>query len=234
MSEIRILIADDHAIMREGLRRLFADDPDLRVVGETRNAAELLAAVETVDADVVLMDLDMPGPGPIETLRLLRQRRPGLRVLVLTMHKEPSIAVRVLRAGADGFVCKDNAYATIGMALRRTSAGGRFIDPDLVDGVLAASAGTGDRGWQGQLSARESTVLEMMLAGRTLKAIATALDISPKTVSTHKARLMEKLGVGSTAALVQLVMQRDAGASRERLPGDPGGGAGRPDEPGKT
>jgi DNA-binding NarL/FixJ family response regulator len=176
------------------------------------SATELLAA-DTVEADLVLLDLDMPGPGPIETLRQLRRRQPALRILVLTMHKEPAIAMRLLRAGADGFVCKDNAFSTINLALRRTHAGGRFVDPDLVDGVLAILSGQADDSLQAQLSRREFEILQMMVAGRPLKAIAAALGISPKTVSTHKARLMDKLGVDSTAALVQLAMRRGVGPS---------------------
>jgi len=211
VSDIRILLADDHAIMREGLRRLIDDEPGMRVVGEARSATELIDAVERVEADLVLMDLDMPGPGPIETLRQLHRRRPVLRVLVLTVHKEPAIAVRLLRAGADGFVCKDNAYATIGLALRRTHAGGRFVDPDLVDGVLALSSGQVERSLHELLSEREYEVLQLMVAGRPLKAIAGALGISPKTVGTHKSRLMEKLGVDNTTALVQLAMRRGVG-----------------------
>lgn len=221
MSEIRVLLADDHAIMREGLRRLIAEEAGIRVVGEFATGTALVEAAGSLDADVVLMDLDMPGPGPIETLRELRRRQPALRVLVLTMHKEPAIAARMLRAGADGYICKDNAFATIGMVLRRTHAGGRFVDPDLLDGVLAIMAGQAEPSVQDLLSGREFEILQMLVAGRAQKAIAAALNISPKTVSTHKARLMEKLGVDSTSALVQLAMRRGIGLALAAAPARP-------------
>lgn len=217
MNPIRVLLADDHAIIREGLRRLIADEPLLTVVAEAADGDALLAIADSTAADVVLMDLAMPGPGPIETLRQLRRRHPALRVLVLTMHKEPNIATRMLRAGAAGFICKDNAYAMIGMALRTVHGGGRFIDPDLIDGVLAISAGDGASALHEQLSAREFEILQLMVEGRALKAIAQALNISPKTVSTHKARLMDKLGVDSTAALVRYALNH---GMRGSLPAD--------------
>ncbi len=149
-------------------------------------------------------------PAALDRLEELIARAAGFaRRLGRGLH--PAIAVRLLRAGADGFVCKDNAYATIGLALRRTHAGGRFVDPDLVDGVLALSSGQVERSVHELLSEREYEVLQLMVAGRPLKAIAGALGISPKTVSTHKSRLMEKLGVDDTTVLVQLAMRRGVG-----------------------
>ncbi len=208
---LRVLLADDHAIMREGLRRLLADEPGLQVVGEAASGDELLALAAGTDADVLLMDLSMPGPGPLETLRRLQRLRPALRVLVLTMHKDASVAARLLHAGAAGFVCKDNAMAMIGMALKRIHAGGRFIDPDLVEGVLAAGRDEASRSPQDALTAREYEILQLVVAGEPLKSIAGRLHISPKTVSTHKSRLMEKLGVESNAALVEYALAHGLG-----------------------
>lgn len=202
MSELRILLADDHAIMREGLRRLINDEPGLMVAGEASDGDQLLALAAQCPADLVLMDLVMPGPGPIETLRRLNRHHPDLRVLVLTMHREPALAARILRAGAAGFICKDSAYAMVGMALRKIHAGGRFIDPDLVAGVLEASAVSDSGAAHHRLSEREFEILQRITTGQALRSIADQLSISPKTVSTHKTRLMEKLGVSNGADLL--------------------------------
>lgn len=206
-ARVRIVVADDHEIMRDGLRRLIGDEPGLVVVGEAADASQLLEVLEATPTDIVLLDLSMPGPGPLQVIRLLQRRHPGVRILVLTMHKQASIAVRLLQVGAAGFICKDNAYAVVGLALRKVAAGGRFIDPDLVDGVLAASADSDERPLHETLSAREFEVLQMMVGGQSLKAIADALCISPKTISTHKARLMEKLRVKTTVELVRYAIR---------------------------
>lgn len=200
--ELRILLADDHAIMRDGLRRLINDEPGLTVVGEASDGDRLLELAAQCPADLVLMDLVMPGPGPIETLRRLNRHHPGLRVLVLTMHREPALAARILRAGAAGFICKDSAYAMVGMALRKIHAGGRFIDPDLVEGVLEASSVSDGGAAHHRLSEREFEILQRIASGQALRGIAEQLSISPKTVSTHKTRLMEKLGVSNAAELL--------------------------------
>lgn len=203
MAELRVLLADDHAIMRDGLRRLLQEEAGFSVVGEACDGDQLLDLAGRVDADVVLMDLAMPGPGALETLRRLQRRHPRLRVLVLTMHREPALAARVLKAGAAGYICKDSAYATVGLALRRIHAGGRFVDPDLVGGLLHIDPEAAGDERHERLSAREFEILQLIAEGRALKAIGESLALSPKTVSTYKARILEKLGLRSTAELVR-------------------------------
>lgn len=198
----RLLLADDHALLRAGVARLLAEHPGLELVGEAADGTELLALAIAHQPDLILTDLAMPGISGLELVRALAENCPDSRVLVLTMHKDAALASHAMAAGAAGYLGKDNAYPVLELALERLCRGGRFVDPDLADQLMASGAGA-SRPPHDALSRREFEVLEMIAAGRALKEIGYALGISPKTVTSHKRRVMDKLGVQSTADLIR-------------------------------
>jgi DNA-binding NarL/FixJ family response regulator len=199
---IRVVIADDHALVRGGIRQLLATTADIRQVGEAGSGEDLLTVLAQTPCDVVLLDLSMPGSGGLATIVPLSEGFPDLRVIVLSMHNEGPIVARAWGAGVAGYVTKDCAPEVLLTAIRQVAAGERFIDPSLNDALLAAK--TGGRGMGAEaLSQRERTVLEMIAAGRNLTEIAAWLGVSPKTVSTYKMRLMQKLDIDNNADLVR-------------------------------
>lgn len=200
---IRILIVDDHPIVRAGLRRIAEDDRGIVVTGEAPSGDAALAALSQFVADVVLLDVSMPGSPFTETLRRLREQHPTVRILVLSAHPEDQWAVRALRGGASGYLTKDHSPEQLLDAIRRVHRGGRYVSPSLAE-RLAAQLGHDFVGApHEQLSDREFDVLRALGSGRTVKEIAAALGLSPKTVSTYRVRLMEKMGFTSNADLVR-------------------------------
>lgn len=207
MNPINVIIADDHSIVRSGIRQLLSAAPDLQVVGEAADGHAVLDIVGRVPAHVLLLDLSMPGPSGIDLIGRLRATVPALPVLVLSMHVEAQFVARVLRAGAAGYVTKDCDPQTLLGAVRAVARKGRYIDPSLIESVVfqddaAAPGGSPHE----QLSPRELQVLQRVAAGMSLGHIADELHLSPKTVSTHKMRLMQKLGVGTNADLLKYAL----------------------------
>jgi DNA-binding NarL/FixJ family response regulator len=200
----RVLIADDHAIVREGLKRILAADRAFAVAGEARDGHEVLAAVRAGGFDVLLLDLSMPGRSGIELIGQVKAERPELRVLVLSMHGEQQYAVRAIRAGASGYLTKDAAPTQLVAALRKIAAGGLFITPAVAEALaLGLQAPNADELPHRRLSDREYEVFLLLAAGRSVTAIAEQLHLSVKTVSTHKTHVHAKLGLGSLAELVR-------------------------------
>ena len=204
---IRLLIADDHPIVRAGLRRIAEEDRSISVTAEAANGDEALAALGKVAVDVVLLDISMPGPPFTETLHRMREQHPSVRVLVLSTHPEDQWAIRALRAGASGYLTKDHSPEQLLDAVRRVYRGGRYVSPTLAE-KLAARLGPDIAGApHEQLSDREFEVLRRLGTGRSVKEVAVELDLSPKTVSTYRARLMEKMRFSSTSDLVRYASQ---------------------------
>ena len=204
---IRVVIADDHTILREGLRQLLAAEPDIEVVAEAADGHEVLARVRSADFDVLLLDLSMPGKSGVELIKQVKSEKAKLRVLVLSMHEESQYAVRAIKAGASGYVTKDSAATQLVTAIRRVAGGGAFVTPEVAQ-QLALGAMPGAEGPpHARLSDREFEVFERLVAGETVTDIAARLNLSGKTVSTHKARLMEKLGVDNQSDLVRYAMK---------------------------
>jgi DNA-binding NarL/FixJ family response regulator len=200
---IRILIVDDHPIVRAGLRRIAEDDRAITVTGEAASGDDALLALRDTVADVVLLDVSMPGAPFTESLRRLRELHPTVRVLVLSAHPEDQWAVRALRGGASGYLTKDHSPEQLLDAIRRVHRGGRYVSPTLAE-RLAAQLGQEFVGApHEQLSDREFDVLRGLGTGRSVKEVAAVLGLSPKTVSTYRTRLMEKLGFGTNADLVR-------------------------------
>jgi DNA-binding NarL/FixJ family response regulator len=199
----RLLLADDHAIVREGLRRILASEPAFGIVGEARDGHEVLAAVRAGGFEVLVLDLSMPGRSGIELLRQVKSERPELRVLVLSMHAEDQYAVRAIRAGASGYLTKDTAATQLVAALHRIAAGGLFITPAVAEALALGLQSAGDPLPHKRLSDREYEVFVLLAGGASVTDIAARLKLSVKTVSTHKTHVLEKMGLGSLAELVR-------------------------------
>ena len=201
--KIRILIADDHPIVRQGLRRIVEADPGMTITGEAGDAAALLAALETSATDLVLLDVSMPGAPFLETLGALRARHPSIRVLTLSVHPEEQWAVRALRAGSSGYLTKDHSPDQLLDAIRRVYRGGKYVSPTLAEHLAKQLEGGGERAPHELLSDREFEVMRRLGNGLTVSQIAEELSLSVKTVSTYRARILEKMGVATNADLVR-------------------------------
>jgi DNA-binding NarL/FixJ family response regulator len=206
---IRLAIADDHPIVRQGLRRIVSEGAGISVVGEASTAAELFRLLAGAAVDVVLLDVSMPGSTFVETLKDLREKHPSVKVLVLSVHPEDQWAVRALRAGAAGYLTKDHSPEQLVEAVRRVARGGKYVSEVLAEKL----AGLVDNGRTGapheRLSDREFEVLRALGSGMAVKEVAEQLKLSAKTVSTYRARLLEKMGLKSRADLVRYVVEHD-------------------------
>ena len=208
---IRILVTDDHSILRAGLTALLNAEPDLTVVGEASDGAECLRVAQAVQPDVILLDINMPGMNGLEALPMLRQVAPQSRVLVLTMHDDTTYLRQVLSAGGAGYVLKQAADKELLSAIRTVYNGGTFLHPAhaqslLTDPSQVVSSTDADKRLT-QLSEREQETLKLIALGYSNKEIAEQLYLSVKTVETYKARIMEKLEVTTRAALVRFALQ---------------------------
>lgn len=205
---IRIVIADDHPIVRAGFRQLVAEDPQLRVVAEAGDTAELLAVLAAHDADVVLLDISMPGIAFLELVQRIRTARPRVRILVVSMHPEDQVAVRAIEAGADGYVMKTQSADELVGAIRKVHAGGKHVGPALAERLAAELAARRDGRARRDLSAREREILMLLGSGKSLKEIGARLSLSPKTVSTYRSRILTKLALKTNADLVRYVIEQ--------------------------
>ena len=203
---IKLLIADDHTIVRSGLKQVFSLAPDLQVIGEAVNGAEVLTSLRQQMPDLLLLDINMPGLSGPDLITRIKAHWPALPILVLSMHNEAQVAARVLKAGASGYVTKDSDMEVLLAAIRRVAGGGKFISAELAE-TLAFDLSLGrDKAPHASLSERELEVFLLLVAGKGVNEVAEQLCISNKTVSTHKTRLMEKLQVDSTAELVRYAL----------------------------
>ena len=198
----RIVLADDHKIVRDGLKRILAATTDLEVVAEAADGDALLQLVRKEDYDVAVVDMSMPGLSGIALIKRLKDEKPKLRILVLSMHGETQYAARVLKAGASGYLNKDSAAEQLVGALRKIAAGGVHIGE-----AAAASLVAAEKSPHEALSDREFEVLRLLVDGLGPTEIGERLHLSVKTVSTHKTRILEKLNLGSTAELVRYALE---------------------------
>lgn len=206
---IRVVLGEDHAIVRAGLRQTLALEPDLTVVGEAADGLELLRCLEDERPDVVLADMTMPHLAGLDLIKAIRDRHADLPILVLSMHSDVQVVSRVLRAGASGYVTKDSDPAILGIALRRVAAGERYVDPELAQRMVLEAAAIDADAAAASLSDREYQVLTAIARGASPANLAQELGLSTKTVSAHKIRLMRKLGLSSTAQLVRFALSRN-------------------------
>ena len=204
---IRIVIADDHTIVREGLKRIVSSVDDMEVVGEAADGIEVLQRVRELTFDVLMLDLSMPGRSGMELIKLLRAEKPKLRILVLSMHQELQYAVRAIKSGASGYLTKESAPAQLEQAIRKIAAGGAFISAEVAE-QLALGAMPGSSALPHvSLSNREFEVLRLLVDGVSVTDIAVRLNLSVKTVSTHKANLMHKMGLHNQSELIRYALK---------------------------
>jgi DNA-binding NarL/FixJ family response regulator len=206
MKPIRIFIADDHAVVRKGIRHILGTDPSFVVAGEAGDGKELLEKMSSMAFEVLLMDVTMPATDPVELLTRIKAEHPQVSVLVHSMHSERPVAARMLKAGASGYITKASEPELLLAALRKVAAGGRYISAELAEQLAFANA-RGDRPPHELLSEREGQVLVRLAVGKSINEIARELRVSPKTASTYKTRLMEKLDLQSDAELVRYALE---------------------------
>ncbi len=205
---IRLVIADDHPIVREGLHRIVAEHPDMTVVGEAADGDRLQDLLQDVTADVLLLDISMPGLPFLEMMQRLRTTYPRLRVLVVSAHPEDQYALRALRAGAAGYLTKNHTPDELAEAIRRVHQGARYVTSTLAEALAFELDPEYDRPLHDRLSEREYQVLVSLGAGKSLKEIAAEMSLSPKTVSTYRARVLNKLGLKTTAELIRFAIEQ--------------------------
>jgi len=206
---IRVAIADDHPIVRQGLRRIASEGAKIAVTGEAATAAELFRLIGGTPVDVVLLDVSMPGSTFVETVRELREKHPSVKVLVLSVHPEDQWAMRALRAGAAGYLTKDHSPEQLVEAIHRVARGGKYVSESLAE-KLAGLVDLGrTRATHEQLSDREFEVLRSLGSGMTVKDVAMRLHLSAKTISTYRGRLLQKMGLNSNADLVRYVVEHE-------------------------
>jgi two-component system, NarL family, invasion response regulator UvrY len=204
---IKILIADDHTIFREGLKHILAEYPDLVVADEANNGQEVLDKIWKNNYDMVLLDITMPGMTGLEVLKQLKNDKPKLPVLILSMHPEEQYAVRVLRAGASGYLTKESAPDELIVAIRKISQGRKYITSSLAERLASEFEADSEKPLHDILSDREYQVLRMIAAGKTVKHIAKELSLSIKTVSTYRTRIMEKMNMKTNAEVMHYVIK---------------------------
>lgn len=228
-ASIRILIADDHAIVREGYRSLLEKQPGMQVVAEAADGAQAYARFVECTPDVVIMDLSMPEKGGLSAITRIRQRDPHARVLAFSMHQNPEFAIKAIQAGALGYVTKSSHPEVLIRAIRDVHAGRRALSPDITRGLALARL-SGDREMLAELTVREFEILKLLVEAHSTEEIAQSLNISPKTVSNCHYQIKRKLGVATDIELVRLAVRMNlldvpalTGAAAGESP-DPGTG----------
>jgi DNA-binding NarL/FixJ family response regulator len=204
---IRILIVDDHAILRRGLKEILMSELEGAVCGEAENAEQVLAQIQCQDWDVVILDVTMPGRSGLDVLKDLKALQPKLPVLVLSMHPEDQYGKRVLKAGASGYLNKDSAPEELIKAILKVRTGGHYVSPALAERLAVDLSENAGRPVHEILSDREFEVLRMIASGKTVSQISENLHLSVTTVSTYRARILEKLNMTTTAELIHYALQ---------------------------
>jgi DNA-binding NarL/FixJ family response regulator len=203
----KILIADDHPVVREGLKKLLETETKFKITAEARTGQEVLNKVRKGDIDMVLLDITMPGKNWLEVLKELRQEYSTLPVLIITMHKEEEYVVRALKAGAAGYLTKESLMDELHQAIQKVSQGGKYLSPSLAEKVLFQLDTYSETLPHKELSDREYQVLCLIAQGRSTKEIAQDLFLSENTVGTYRARILEKMNMASTAELIRYALK---------------------------
>lgn len=206
---IQIVVADDHPVVRAGIKQIVAEAPDMQVTAEVGNGRDLLELLKTQPIDLIVQDISMPGMDGLELLKTLKTEYAKLPVLILTLHPETRYAVRFLRAGADGYLTKANAADELIKAIRRVHAGGKYISATLAEKLASDLDPSSQQPLHEILSDREYQVMLMLASGRTVKEVADELALSVKTVSTYRTRILEKMHMKNNAQLMLYAIQND-------------------------
>ena len=205
--KIKVIIADDHPLFRRGLKHAFAETPDIEVVGEVETGEELLKKVQGMDLNLALLDISLPGKGGLEILKELREDRPKLPVLMLTVYPEEHYAVRFFKAGASGFITKESSTDQIYHAVRKVAGGGKYASPEITE-KLAFDFSKSDRPAHERLSDREHQVFMMLAEGDSPTEIGKELSLSVKTISTHRSRILDKMEMKKNAELIHYAISQ--------------------------
>lgn len=203
MSKIRVLLADDHTIIRDGLKQILADTDDLEVSGEAANGIEVMQQVRTGDFGLIVLDISMPGRSGLELIHMIKDEKPDQPILILSMHQEEQYAVRALQAGASGYITKENDAELLLHAMRRVAAGGVYVSDKVSAMMVRGIRPQTNEAPHTLLSDREYEVFTMLVQGRGLTDIATDLSLSVKTISTHKTRILGKMGMENASELIR-------------------------------
>lgn len=201
--KLKVLLADDHAIIRDGLRQILADTADLVVAGEAANGLELMQQVRDQDWDVLVLDISMPGRSGLELIHMVKDEKPRLPILIFSMHHEEQYAVRALRAGAQGYLTKESDGELLVAAIRRVAKGGVYISDKVAELMVRGIRPVGETLPHNLLSDREYQVFNLLVAGRGLTEIGAELSLSVKTISTHKTHILQKMNLASSADLIR-------------------------------
>jgi len=204
---IKLLVADDHALIRRGIIQTVADEPDMRVIGEAQDVQQLLDLARATDWDLTILDINMPGRNGIEALKEVKKEYPTRPVLMLSMHPEEHFAVRAFRAGAAGYLTKESPPEELITAIRKVLAGGRYVSHALTETIVREFAFGSDPPLYELLSNREYEVFRLLASGRTVSEIAGQLALSVKTVSTYRTRVLEKLNLKNNAELMRYAVE---------------------------
>ncbi len=204
---IKVIIADDHPVVRHGLKQILADEPDITVAGEANNSQELLKQIANQSCDVVVMDITMPGRDGLETLKELRRDHPKLPVLILSIHPEDQFGLRVLKAGAAGYMTKETAPDELVKAIRKVFSGGKYLSATLAEKIAFDLDRDTLKPPHETLSDREYVVMCMLASGKTVSEVSRELCLSVKTVSTHRARILEKMKMKTNAELTHYAVK---------------------------
>ena len=203
---IKVIIVDDHPVVRRGLKQIIEDEPDMEVVGEAKNAGECFTLVRKTDCALVILDINLPDRSGIDVLNQLKSEKPNRPILILSVHPEDQYALRLIKAGASGYLMKESALTELVKAIRKVSLGGKYVSAPLAEKIIFQSDAS-EKPSHESLSNREFQILCMIAQGKSLKRIAGDLCVSEKTVSTYRSRIMEKMEMCNNSDLVRYVSE---------------------------
>ena len=205
---LKILIADDHAIVREGIKQILAEIPDKVTTDEAINGQEVIQKVWNNDYDMVLLDISMPGRSGLDILKQLKSEKPALKILILSMHPEEQYAIRALKAGASGYLTKESTPLELTEAIKKVSIGKKYVSSSLAETLASHLETTAEKHRHENLSNREFEVMCMIASGKTVKEIADDLSLSVKTISTYRTRILEKMNMKNNSQITHYTIQR--------------------------
>lgn len=206
---IRVIIVDDHAMVRSGLIKILTEEPDIAVIGEADGYRELIRLLESFQPDLILIDISMPGKNGLEIVKELKQAYPKIHTLVLSMHPEDRFLVRAIKAGASGYMTKESAATDLVKAIRDIYNGSNYIPPDIADKLSGSADGDSNKLAHERLSDREFQILIMIASGKSIREIAKEISLSPNTIATYRARVLEKLNLKSNVDLTSYTLRHN-------------------------
>ncbi len=204
---LNILIADDHSVVRRGIKQILSEESDMQVLGEASNSDEIFEQLYEKEWDLLILDITMPGKSGLDALIEIKQKKPGIKILILSMHPEEEIAFRALKSGADGYLNKESVPGELIKALRKVAAGGKYISSTLAENIFFSMNNDTTKSLHSELSEREFQVFCLIASGNTLSQIANELNLSVKTISTYRTRILEKMNLKSNVDITHYALK---------------------------